>query len=62
VSVKQLVDLTQALGHVAPRLAAPSISIRMPPSETNSVGRAELWNVELTLTGHVYEPKMPASP
>jgi hypothetical protein len=62
VSLKQVVDLTQALGQAAPRLAIPSISIRMPPSEANSSAKGELWNIELTLTGHLYEPKMPASP
>jgi hypothetical protein len=62
VGVKQLVDLTQALGRVAPRLTIPSVSIRTPHSESNAVFRGELWNVELTLTGHLYEPKIPASP
>jgi hypothetical protein len=62
VSLKQLVDLTQALARVAPRLSIPSISIRMPPAESNSAGNGELWNVELTLTGHMYEPKITTSP
>ena len=62
VSLKQVVDLTQALGQAAPRLAIPSISIRTPPSDANSSAKGELWNIELTLTGHLYEPKMPASP
>jgi hypothetical protein len=62
VSLKQVVDLTQALSQVAPRLTIPSISIRTPPSESNSSGKGELWNIELTLTGHLYEPKMPGSP
>jgi hypothetical protein len=34
----------------------------MPPGDLNTNGRPELWNIDLTLTGHVYEPKMPASP
>jgi hypothetical protein len=62
VSLKQLVDLTQAVGRVAPRMTIPSVSIRMPHSESNLLSRGELWNVELTLTGHLYEPKIPASP
>jgi hypothetical protein len=62
VSVKQLVDLTRSLGEIAPRLTIPSISMRTPANEANSAGKAELWNVELTLTGHLYEPKMPSSP
>jgi hypothetical protein len=62
VSLKQLVDLSQSLRQVAPRLTIPSVSIRMPPSESNTIRREELWNVELTLTGHLYEPKIAASP
>jgi hypothetical protein len=62
VSLKQLVDLTRAVGQTAPRLTIPSVAIRMPPGDLNTNGRPELWNIELTLTGHVYEPKMPASP
>jgi hypothetical protein len=61
-SLKQLVDLTRAVGQTAPRLTIASVSIRMPPGDLNSNGQSELWNIELTLTGHVYEPKMPASP
>jgi hypothetical protein len=62
VTLKQMVDLTQAVSRNAPRLMVPTISVRMPPAESNSSDRNELWNVELTLTGHLYEPKMPAPP
>ncbi len=62
VTLKQLVDLTRVVGQIAPRLTVPSISIRMPPSEANTLAKAELWNAEVTLTGRLYEPKMPASP
>ncbi len=62
VTLKQLVDLTQAVGQTAPRLTVPTISIRTPPGDSNSPEHHELWNVELTLTGHLYEPKIPPSP
>jgi hypothetical protein len=62
VTLKQLVDLTATIGQMAPRLTSPSVAIRTPPGDFNPSGRPELWNIELTLTGHVYEPKMPASP
>jgi hypothetical protein len=62
VSLKQVVDLTQAVSQAAPRLTVPSISIRVPPSDANPAATTELWNVELTLTGHLYEPKIPAPP
>jgi hypothetical protein len=62
VSLKQVIDLTQAVGHAAPRLTIPSISIRMPPGDSNSFSKNELWNIELTLTGHMYEPKITTSP
>ena len=62
VTLKQMVDLTQAVSRNAPRLMVSTISVRMPPAESNSANRNELWNAELTLTGHLYEPKMPPPP
>lgn len=60
VTLRQLAQFSIALGKKEPRITIPNVALRMPPGETNP-NIQELWNVQLTLTAHVFAPKMPAS-
>jgi hypothetical protein len=58
ITLRQLIELTLNIGRAAPQLQIPSVAIRTPPGEPNSSSAAELWNVQMTLTAHVFAPKI----
>jgi hypothetical protein len=58
VTLRQLIELTLRIRRVAPQLNFPSVAIRTPPGDPNSASSSELWNVQLTLTAHVFAPKI----
>lgn len=62
VTLRQLIEFSLSLGHKEPRIKIPSVSFRTPPGDANTNIGPELWNVQLTLTAHVFAPKMPAPP
>lgn len=64
VTLPQLVELTQALRGAAPGVRVPSLALRTPPHDRSvelGAGQPETWNAQLTLTSHVYVPKIPAA-
>ena len=62
VTLRQLVELTVATGKKEPRITIANVALRMPPGDVNSNPAHELWNVQLTLTAHVFAPKIPILP
>jgi hypothetical protein len=62
VSLRQLTEFSISLGNKEPRITIPTVALRVPPGEANSNTANELWNVQLTLTAHVFAPKMPTPP
>jgi hypothetical protein len=59
VTLRQLVEFSVALGRKEPRLAIPNVAVRIPPGDANPNKGRELWNVQMTLTAHVFAPKIP---
>jgi hypothetical protein len=62
VTLRQLVEFSLSLGQKEPRIKIPTVALRTPPGDVNANSGRELWNVQLTLTAHVFAPKMPTPP
>jgi len=62
VTLRQLIEMTLAIGRLAPRLKVGSASLRTPPGEPIQGDTRELWNVQLVLTAHIYSPKTAPAP
>jgi hypothetical protein len=62
ITLQQLIELTVNIGRAAPQLQIPSVAIRTPPGDPNSSNAPELWNVQLTLTAHVFAPRAASEP
>jgi hypothetical protein len=62
ITLRQLIELSLNISRSAPQLQIPSVAIRTPPGDPNSSSGPELWNVQLTLTAHVFAPKIRPSP
>lgn len=62
VTLRQLIEFSLSLGRKEPRIKIPAVALRTPPGDINANNGRELWNVQLTLTAHVFAPKMPTPP
>jgi hypothetical protein len=62
VTLRQLVELSLSVSRKEPRIKIPTVALRTPPGDANVNSAHELWNVQLTLTAHVFAPKMPTLP
>jgi hypothetical protein len=60
VTLRQLAEFSVSLSKKESRTSIPNVALRMPPGDANSNPGREFWNVQLTLTAHVFAPKMPA--
>jgi hypothetical protein len=62
VTLRQLAEFSLSVGKKDPQIAIPNLALRMPPGDANPNSGRELWNVQLTLTAHVFAPKITAPP
>ncbi len=62
VTLRQLIEFSLCVSRKEPQIRIPALALRTPPGEANASQGHELWNVQLTLTAHVFAPKMPPPP
>ncbi len=62
VTLRQLIEFSRSIDQKEPRIKIPAVALRTPPGDINTNSGRELWNVQLTLTAHVFAPKMPTPP
>jgi hypothetical protein len=62
VTLRQLIEFSLSVARKEPRIRIPTLALRTPPGEAKANNGHELWNVQLTLTAHVFAPKMPTPP
>jgi hypothetical protein len=62
VTLRQLIEFSLCVSRKEPQISVPSLALRTPPGEANASQGHELCNVQLTLTAHVFAPKMSPPP